>query len=261
MNQYDLIIDCTASNELLHFLSYAVKDTVQLISVCITNHAQDCLLISNANGNVFEQRKHFLAKIEQDTENFYKEGTGCYAPTFLATASDMLPFTNLVVRKVNKSLASELPVDSTIWSYTDDSIVADVLCTYRIENGGIRMIVPQSVLGNIKRGAVAEDGHIGMLMGGYSSDQTMIFVTHLVGWSYMQEGMERVKTVSEGMLDYIGNACLSGLQQGMESVLREIAHDKAVNTNNPLLAQLNEEGDVSFSLMINGELVPFLLQK
>lgn len=257
LNQYDLILDCTASNELLHFLSYAVKDTVQLISVCITNHAQDCLFISNADGNVFEQRKHLLAKIEQDTDNFYTEGTGCYAPTFLATASDMLPFTNLVVRKINKSLASNKPVTSTIWSYKDDAIVADSLCTYIIEEGAIRLIVPHSVLDKIRQSTVFEDGSIGILMGGYASDGTIIFVTHIVGLSQFQDEMKKVKEVSEGILDYVGQACLSGLQEKNESILREIASDEGVNTNNPLLAQLNPDGEVAFSLLINGELIPF----
>lgn len=260
LNQYDLILDCTASNELLHFLSYAVKDTVQLISVCITNHAQDCLFISNADGNVFEQRKHLLAKIEQDTDNFYTEGTGCYAPTFFATASDMLPFTNLVVRKINKSLASNKPVTSTIWSYKDDAIVADSLYTYIIEEGAIRLIVPQSVLDKIRQSTVFEDGNIGILMGGYASDGTMIFVTHIVGLTQLQDEMKKVKEVSEGILDYVGQACLSGLQEKNESILREIASDEGVNTNNPLLAQLNPDGEVAFSLLINGELIPFKLQ-
>lgn len=261
LNQYDLILDCTASNELLHFLSYAVKDSVQLISVCITNHAQDCLFISNANGNVFEQRKHLLAKIEQDTDNFYTEGTGCYAPTFLATASDMLPFTNLVVRKINKSLASNKPVTSTMWSYKDDAIVADSLYTYIIEEGAIRLIVPQSVLDKIRQNTVFENGNIGILMGGYAYDGTMIFVTHIVGLTQLQDEMKKVKEVSEGILDYVGQACLSGLQEKNESTLREIASDEGVNTNNPLLAQLNPGGEVSFSLLINGELIPFKLQK
>lgn len=260
LNQYDLILDCTASNELLHFLSYAVKKTVPLISICITNHAQDCFLMSNANGNVFEQRKHFLAQIEQDTDNFYTEGTGCYAPTFLATASDMLPFTNMVVRKINKSLASSIPIISTIWSYKDDSIVADVLCTYKIENGAIRLVVSQNVIEEIRNDDVFDDGEIGILMGGYSFDGTLIFVTNLVSLSQVPEAMIKVQESSEGILDYVGNACLSGMQNKYEPILRKVAHDEAMNTNNPLLAQLNKNGNVDFSLMVGDELVPFVLQ-
>ena len=257
IEKYDLIIDCTASNELLHFLSYAVKLPTQLVSVCITNHAQDCLFLSNTNGNVFEQRKHFLAKIEQDTDNFYVENTGCYAPTFLATASDMLPFTNLVVRKINKSLASSIPITSTVWSYQDDSIIADQVYTYKIENGAIRLVVLQSVVKSICHSMVFDDGEIGVLAGGYSSDGSFIFVTNAVSIQKIDTDIEKIKHVSHDVLDYIGNICVSQKLELHKKVLMEIANDKEINTNSPLLAQLKENGDIEFYLMIEGELVPF----
>lgn len=75
INDYDLIIDCTGSNEMLHFLSYAVPET-DIISLCITNHAKDLLCVSSLNGNPFELRKAYLSRIEQDTKNFYVEGSG-----------------------------------------------------------------------------------------------------------------------------------------------------------------------------------------
>lgn len=258
IEKYDVIIDCTASNELLHFLSYAVKLPTQLVSVCITNHAQDCLFLSNANGNVFEQRKHFLAKIEQDTDNFYVEGIGCYAPTFLATASDMLPFTNLVVRKINKSLASSIPITSAIWSYQDDSIIADQVHTYKIENGAIRLVVQQSVVKTICHSVVFSDGQIGVLMGGYSSDGSYIFVTNIVGIQKLDTDVDKIKHESQNVLDYIGNICVSQNLEQHKKILMKMANDKDVNTNNPLLARLKENGDIDFYLMLEGELVPFI---
>lgn len=259
IEKYDLIIDCTASNELLHFLSYAVKLPTQLISVCITNHAKDCLFLSNTNGNVFEQRKHVLAKIEQDTDNFYVAGTGCYSPTFLATASDMLPFTNLVVRKINKSLANTMPITSTVWHYQEDSILAESVYTYMIENGAIRLVVLQSVIDSIRQSVIFEDGQIGVLMGGYSSDGTHIFVTHAVSMHDIEKDMGKIKNVSQNVLDYIGNVCVSKDIGKHLPLLSQIATDNHVNTNNPLLAQLNEDGSVAFYLLIEKELVPFVV--
>lgn len=259
IEKYDLIIDCTASNELLHFLSYAVKLPTQLISVCITNHAKDCLFLSNTNGNVFEQRKHVLAKIEQDTDNFYVAGTGCYSPTFLASASDILPFTNLVVRKINKSLASTMPIISTVWHYQEDSILAESVYTYMIENGAIRLVVLQSVIDSIRQSVIFEDGQIGVLMGGYSSDGTHIFVTHAVSMHDIEKDMGKIKNVSQNVLDYIGNVCVSKDIGKHLPLLSQIATDNQVNTNNPLLAQLNEDGSVAFYLLIEKELVPFVV--
>lgn len=259
IEKYDFIIDCTASNELLHFLSYAVKLPTQLISVCITNHAKDCLFLSNTNGNVFEQRKHVLAKIEQDTDNFYVAGTGCYSPTFLASASDILPFANLVVRKINKSLASMMPITSTVWHYQEDSILAESVYTYMIENGAIRLLVLQSVIDSIRQSVIFEDGQIGVLMGGYSSDGTHIFVTHAVSMHDIEKDMGKIKNVSQNVLDYIGNVCVSKDIEKHLPLLSQIATDNQVNTNNPLLAQLNEDGSVAFYLLIENELVPFVV--
>ena len=52
LDNYDVIIDCTGSNELLHFLGYAIKDKL-LLSMCITNHSYDLLCFSNQDGNPF----------------------------------------------------------------------------------------------------------------------------------------------------------------------------------------------------------------
>ena len=45
LDNFDLIIDCTGSNEMLHFLSYAASN-IDIISMCITNHANDLLCIT-----------------------------------------------------------------------------------------------------------------------------------------------------------------------------------------------------------------------
>lgn len=44
------------------------------------------------------------------------------------------------------------------------------------------------------------------------------------------------------------------------TLLNQIAADKQINTNNPLLAQLNEDGSVAFYLLIEKELVPFVVK-
>ena len=103
MDNFDLIIDCTGSNEMLHFLSYAASN-IDIISMCITNHANDLLCITNKDGNPFELRKAYLSRIEQDTKNFYIEGEGCYSPTFLANNCDIASLVNLALRDLNLNM-------------------------------------------------------------------------------------------------------------------------------------------------------------
>ena len=104
VKNYDLVIDCTGRNEILHFISYALPDT-DIISLAITNKAKELLCISNRNGNPFELRKAYLSAIAQNTKDFYIEGKGCYEPTFKATYFDICSLVNLCIKELNTSMA------------------------------------------------------------------------------------------------------------------------------------------------------------
>ena len=96
-------------------------------------------------------------------------------------------------------------------------------------------------------------------MGGYSSDGTHIFVTHAVSMHIIEKDMGKIKNVSQNVLDYIGNVCVSKDIGKHLPLLSQIATDNQINTNNPLLAQLNSDGSVAFYLLIEKELVPFVV--
>ncbi|MGL5938136.1 MAG: ThiF family adenylyltransferase [Phocaeicola sp.] len=261
LEKYDIIIDCTASNELLHFLSYAVKDRL-LLSLCITNRSQNCLLLSNSHANPFELRKHYLSRIEQDTKNYYVEGTGCYAPTFVASGCDIIPFANLAVRKLSRNLEVNKKVSSTIWNYEEDTISADELLSFKLENSSIRLIISQKTREAALQLPILKDGSVGYLVGGYSIDRTEIFATHIIGCQDAESTLEHIQKKTEGILYFIGIFTLSGREvnepplKGI-SQLKALAHNSEVNTNNPLLALLNSDGTISFSLFIGEEIVPF----
>lgn len=116
-----MIIDCTGSNELLHFLSYSIPGK-EIVSLCITNHANELLCVSNANGNPFEIRKAYLSRIEQDTKNFYAEGEGCYSPTFLAKYSDIAALVNLAFKDIDSSYIKDEVPQSSIYAYCNRAL-------------------------------------------------------------------------------------------------------------------------------------------
>lgn len=142
---YDLVIDCTGSNEMLHFLSYAASNA-EIISMCITNHANDLLCISNRDGNPFELRKAYLSRIEQDTKNFYIEGEGCYSPTFLANNCDIASLVNLALRDLNLNMEKGNLMHSTIYSYSERGIISDRISTYKLEGYDITLNVSKETL-------------------------------------------------------------------------------------------------------------------
>ncbi len=260
LKSYDLIIDCTASNELLHFLSYAAKD-MAVLSLCITNQSRDLLCISNHHGNPFELRKHYLACIEQETGNFYSEGTGCYSPTFLATYCDIQALTNLCVRTMNREFQSKGYMDSMIWHYDDNGISADKLLVYQLENSSITLSAPRSVITSIQHLPVLKNGENGYLLGGYNTERTSIYLTNVVPKIDAQKQVETMRIMSKGIIDYLGNVCLSSdslsIPRHSQENIVNMAQSNEIDTNNPLVAMLAQNGEVIFALYIGEEFVPF----
>lgn len=258
----DLVIDCTGSNELLHFLSYALTDR-DVVSCCITNRAKDLLCLTNRTGNLFEQRKMHLARIEQDTENFYVEGTGCWSPTFLANYCDIAALVNLFVRDLNDSMKENQIPHSKVWSYRTGGVVADKCLTYKLEDEcGILLHINSETLLDAEEMENVADGCTGYLLGGYSNDGKHIYATHCILTENAEQQLTSVFTRSNGIIDYIGDYTYSfdlsdERRKQLTDMLADKASDTSINTNNPLLATRNTDGSIGFHLYINGNLVPF----
>lgn len=261
IKDYDLIIDCTGSNEILHFLSYAVPET-DILSLCITNHANELLCITNKDGNPFELRKAYLSRIEQDTKNFYVEGDGCYSPTFLATNSDIAALVNLALRDLNINMENEGLMHSTIYSYSQRGIIADKIHTYQLDGYDITLNISSETIYDAEDIEDSFDGNLGYIFGSYSKDGRQIMITHMVDSENAKDLLTDAYKTSKGLIDYIGDYCYSTEREGTyhQSSLELIASkaaDFTINTNNPLLAVRNPDRSISFFLYINNELVKF----
>lgn len=262
IKDFDLIIDCTGSNELLHFISYAVPET-DIVSLCITNHSSNILCISSKDGNPFELRKAYLSRIEQDTKNFYLEGSGCYSPTFFATNSDIASLLNLFVRELNQRVEHDEVLHSTIWSHDKRGVLADRLKTYKLEGYDIRMTVSSETIFDGEDMADSSEGSIGYLLGSYSRDGQLIMVTHIIDANNAKALLEDAFRTSNGIIDYIGDYVYSTEIAGTYSqksfeLIANKADDESINTCNPMLAVRNPDQSISFFLYINNELVPFI---
>ena len=261
LDNFDLIIDCTGSNEMLHFLSYAASN-IDIISMCITNHANDLLCITNKDGNPFELRKAYLSRIEQDTKNFYIEGEGCYSPTFLANNCDIASLVNLALRDLNLNMEKGNLMHSTIYSYSERGIIADRISTYKLEGYDITLNVSKETLYDAEEMNDSPDGAIGYIFGSYSKDGKQIMITHIVDALNAEELLSDAFETSKGLIDYIGDYRYSGEQPETYSassveLITSKAEDCSINTNNPLLAVRNPDGSNTFFLYINNELVKF----
>lgn len=262
LEKYDLIIDCTASNELLHFISYAVPNK-KIISLSITNRAKDLLCITNRDGNPYELRKMYLSKLEQDTKNFFVEGTGCYSPTFLATYSDVATLTNLALKDMNSSFHKNELMHSTIWSYTDRGIVADRLKLYGLSDSKVTMTVSTETIMDGEDLLDCDTYPIGYALGGYSCDGTQVMISHIIGSDDAKEQLERAFYLSGGIIDYLGDFTYSGQETDTYSsevanILASKASDASVNVKNPVLILRNPDRTLSFYIYIGGRIEKFV---
>lgn len=261
LDGYDLIIDSSGSNELLHFLSYSVPEK-EIVSLCITNHANELLCASNANGNPFEIRKAYLSRIEQDTKNFYAEGEGCYSPTFLAKYSDIAALVNLALRDIDSSYIKDEVPQSSIYAYCNSGILTDRIQTYKLAGYDIVLNVSEETILDAKEMELAIDGNLGYVLGCYSADGKQIMITHVVESSEAIDKLQDAYNTSHGIIDYIGDFTYSdadtdSTQDNAIDILASKASDPEINTNNPLLALKKKDGEISFYLFINNQLVPF----
>lgn len=261
IKEYDMIIDCTGSNEMLHFLSYALKDK-KIISLCITNHSNELVCVSNSNGNPFELRKAYLSRIEQDTKNFYAEGEGCYSPTFLAKYPDISALINLCIKELDSELSDDKQFHSAIYSYCKSGILIDRINTLRLEGYDIILNIPDEVLLDAKEIESPIDGNLGYIFGCYSADRKQIQITHIVPAETALEDLQDTYTTSKGIIDYIGDYAYSKFDSDsysdeMLEILLAKAMDPTINTNNPLMALRTKSGDIVFYLLINNQLMPF----
>lgn len=261
IKEYDLIIDCTGSNEMLHFLSYAIKDK-EIISLCITNHSNELLCVTNVDGNPFELRKAYLSRIEQDTRNYYAEGEGCYSPTFLAKYSDIAALVNLCIKELDGALAYDMIFHSAIYSYINSGILIDRINTYRLEGYDIILNIPEESLLDAMEFDYPIDSNLGYIFGCYSSDRKQILITHIVSAETAMDKLQEAYSTSKGIIDYIGDYTYSNndsdsFSKDMLDIFLGKALDSDINTNNPLLALRTKNGDIDFYLYINNQLVPF----
>ena len=117
LNKFDIIIDCTADNDLLYVLSL-LNITTTLLNLSISNHAKHLVC-------TFEQNRYDFAMtqyekiLKSDTEDLYNP-TGCWSPTFKASYNDINVLVQFAIKHINLRFEQGLPLRNFVIE-TDDS--------------------------------------------------------------------------------------------------------------------------------------------
>jgi len=98
MGKYDLIIDCTADNDMAHLFDLLDVDA-NIINLSITNYALDLLCAVKPNLHHVKQQ---MLRGREENENDLYNPTGCWSPTFRASYNDINLLVQHAIKHINQ---------------------------------------------------------------------------------------------------------------------------------------------------------------
>jgi integrative and conjugative element protein (TIGR02256 family) len=182
LNSYDLIIDCTANNEIIQMLTdMRLSNLVCYISM--SNKAREMIFVTNSdNSNIIERRNQMLYSFGTFTEPEFREGTGCWHPTFEASNFDINQLLNFTVRKINSFFVENIQPRS-FYSFIDNDYISlsEDVKFYQSELN-LTLTVESSVLETIEQYSRAHypNEFGGILMGSYLNSYIDLVISDII---------------------------------------------------------------------------------
>lgn len=102
LNEYDVIFDCSADNDLLYVLS-RLKIESSLLNISISNHSQHLVCASEQNRYEFVSTQFSENGLKFDVEDLHNP-TGCWNPTFRASYNDISTLVQFAIKHINLRL-------------------------------------------------------------------------------------------------------------------------------------------------------------
>lgn len=118
LNEYDVIFDCSADNDLLYVLSQ-LKINTTLLNLSISNHAKQLVCATEQNRYEFISTQFNGNVLKFDIDDLHNP-TGCWNPTFKASYNDI----NALVQFAMKHINLRFEQDKTLRNFvieTDDT--------------------------------------------------------------------------------------------------------------------------------------------
>lgn len=124
LEEYDLILDCSADNDVIHILDRLHLES-QVLSLSITNHAKN--LVCATKPDLYNWTQQMFDKLREENEDLYHPA-GCWHPTFKASYNDINTLVQYAIKHINHTvtlrkslrsfhLSSDHTVDFTIKLY------------------------------------------------------------------------------------------------------------------------------------------------
>lgn len=181
VNKYDLIIDCSASNEVLYFLSNLETKT-QIISLGITDKANQLLCLAKEVDSLYDKRRVALYSFGEVVSPSFYEGAGCFYPTFEASFFDINALVNMTLRHINKQFINKQKINSFHVEYTKNKIEVCDYCVFHQKELNLTLTIFQSCIDTIYSFSLMNfpNEFGGVLVGGFSDNGKHIYITDVL---------------------------------------------------------------------------------
>lgn len=118
IGKYDLIIDCTADNDMAHLFDLLHVDA-EIINLSITNYALDLVCVIKPNLHYTKQQ--MLQERQANEKDLYNP-TGCWSPTFRASYNDISLMVQHAVKHINQSYKAGKSLRNFRLTYDPDEL-------------------------------------------------------------------------------------------------------------------------------------------
>jgi proteasome lid subunit RPN8/RPN11 len=256
LNKYDIIFDCSANNAMIQILSESnLKVTIFYISM--SDKSKEMLCLNNIDClNIFERRNQLLYYFGNSKSAEFKEGTGCWHPTFQASYFDINQLLNFIIKRVNNSFEQNKIPKSFYCYYQDDYIGYSEDIKFIQQELNLRLTIENSVIETINQLALEyypnEFG--GCFIGSYIDNFQEVVISDIIipekfkhsKMSFVPDNndlskkLEEINQIYEGKLEYLGDWHThpngSNLFSGADfDSIKIVAYSQFVKIKNPIL--------------------------
>lgn len=173
LNQYDLIFDCTADNQVLQMLSYG-HVVSPVVSLSVTNEAKHLLCISSCDSpDLIGMKSNLVSWLKTDHYPEFKPGTGCWHFTFEANFSQINSLLSKAIDKTDNFISVSKQPKTFLLQREGDRVQQVTFINYFQPELDLKLKVSSET---IERLLACFQTHYpkefgGVLMGSYSKDQ------------------------------------------------------------------------------------------
>lgn len=256
LNEYDFIFDCTGNNQIIQMLTdFHLANTVFYIS--ISDKAKEMICVCNKdNWNIIERRNQMLYSFGNYKEAEFKEGAGCWHPTFEASYFDINQLLNYTVRKINSYYKSRLKPRTFYAYFAEDIIASSDDIQFVQPELNLCLTIESDCLENIEKHSRLHfpNEFGGLLIGSYLNGYKELVISDVICPEKFDSSpvsfepdhkdlnikLKEVYRKFGGKIEYIGdwhshpNSSNHFSRPDFESI-QDVANSESVNTHNPIL--------------------------